>query len=50
MIATHRIKVNGRWVAPGEEYGEPQAEREEMPAETAAEAKPARPKTARKRK
>ena len=22
MIATHNIKVNGRWVKPGEEYGE----------------------------
>ena len=21
MIATHNIKVNGRWIKPGEEYG-----------------------------
>ena len=32
MIATHNIKVNGRWVAAGEEY-EPEIPVNEEPAE-----------------
>ena len=58
MIATHNMKVNGRWVAAGEEY-EPVAVSEEKPAEVKAETKEAKaetpkeepkPKAARKRK
>ena len=32
MIATHNIKVNGRWIRPGEEY-EPEEKAEVKPAE-----------------
>ena len=34
MIATYNIKVNGKWVAAGEEYGEKE---EPMKAEPVAE-------------
>lgn len=36
MIATHNIKVNGRWIHAGEEY-EPETVVTEMPAEKPAE-------------
>lgn len=54
MIATHNIKVNGRWVAAGEEY-EPDVTPEEKPVEVKAEQKETqkeepKPKTVRKRK
>ena len=59
MIATHNIKVNGRWVAAGEEY-EPdvvpeEKPAEEKPAEVKAERKETpkedpKPRTTRKRK
>lgn len=54
MIATHNIKVNGRWVAAGEEY-EPDVTLEEKPAEVKAEQKETpkeepKPKAVRKRK
>lgn len=39
MIATHNIKVNGRWIHTGEEYGEPveQTEMELTPVEAVTE-------------
>ena len=40
MIATHNIKVNGRWVAAGEEYKE---EAEKKPARKPAEPKAEKP-------
>ena len=57
MIATHNVKVNGRWVHAGEEYGEKEAPRtkaEDVKAEEPekAEAKKAetKPKTVTRRK
>lgn len=38
MIATHNIKVNGKWIRAGEEYGEP--EQKAKAAEKAPEAEP----------
>ena len=38
MIATHNIKVNGRWVKAGEEYQ--LEEKAEKPVKKAAEPKP----------
>ena len=62
MIATHNIKVNGRWIHAGEEY-EPEAvvttEHAEEPAKPEVQAEPAeeaekkaeeKPKTASRRK
>lgn len=54
MIATHHIKVNGKWIHPGEAYGESEAKvapanevaetnvPTEEKQETTAEVKPAR--------
>ena len=39
MIATHHIKVNGRWIHPGEEYGEPKKAEAEPKPEVKAEEK-----------
>ena len=58
MIATHNVKVNGRWYAAGEEVPDQQqviAEAVQIPAkEESAEEKPveqeAKPKTAARRK
>ena len=43
MIATHNIKVNGRWVAAGEEY-------EEKPEVNPVEEEPKPKRTATRRK
>lgn len=40
MIATHNIKVNGRWIHAGEEY---EAEERKTPKKEKAEDKPAAP-------
>ena len=38
MIATHNIKVNGRWIMTGEKYGEEApAKKAEQPAEVIPE-------------
>lgn len=40
MIATHNVKVNGRWIRAGERYGDPEPIREApapVKAETPAE-------------
>lgn len=60
MIATHNMKVNGRWIRAGESYGEPGLEEiyapaltgkaENAPAEVPDAPKEARPKTARRKK
>lgn len=39
MIATHNIKVNGKWIRPGEEYGN-EVPSPRKKAETVAEQKP----------
>ena len=63
MIATHNIKVNGRWILAGEEY-EPEAvvtpekaeeaerkpEKQEAPVETTEKKAEEKPKTASRRK
>ena len=56
MIATHHMKVNGKWVNPGEEYGEPEVKviatepkQPEAPAVEVPEAEPvAEAKTVRR--
>lgn len=40
MIATHNIKVNGKWIRAGEEYGEPEQKKPAKVAEKAPEAEP----------
>lgn len=61
MIATHNIKVNGRWIHPGEEYEEEKAvkaegtaKKVEKPAESTPKAAPEKetqkPKTSTRRK
>ena len=39
MIADHPVKVNGRWVMPGQEYGEPKKAETEPKPEVKAEEK-----------
>ena len=42
MIATHNVKVNGKWYSAGEMVPDPEAKQAEMPAEPVKEeAKPA---------
>ena len=63
MIATHNIKVNGRWIRAGEEYETEQAEvqvtaeeaehkpeKQEAPVEAAEKKAEEKPKTASRRK
>ena len=54
MIATHNVKVNGRWFAAGEEYNvkspaKPESKKEPTEAETPKE-EPKQKTPARKRK
>jgi len=56
MIATHNIKVNGRWIRAGEAYGEEAVKEEqtavEIPEAAEQEAEPEkteRPKSTRRR-
>ena len=42
MIATHHIKVNGKWINPGEAYGEQKKVKEE-PKPAVQEEKKAEP-------
>ena len=37
MIATHNIKVNGRWILAGQEYDDPAEEPKTVSAEPVAE-------------
>lgn len=40
MIATHNIKVNGRWIRAGEEYGEPEQKESVKVTEKVPETEP----------